>query len=57
MVSRKTLEISQNELRKPKEEQTDGFLPFFPHLILITDLYITQLRIPLKSLREIKTAD
>ena len=50
---KKGLEIPQNDLRKTKEKQTDEVLPFISTLIKIIYLYITQLRIPLKSLKEI----
>ena len=48
---KKDLEISRSELRKPKEKQMK-FYHLFLHLIQITHLYITQLRIPLKSFGE-----
>ena len=56
-VIKKDLEISQNELRKSKEKQTDEVLPSISTFNQITQLYITQLRIPLKSLREIMFQD
>ena len=53
---KKALEISQCELRKPKEKQMK-FYHLFLHLIQITHLYIMQLRILLKSLGEIVFQD
>ena len=50
---KKALEIPQNELRKLKEVLQMKFYHLFLHLIEITHLYITQLRIPLKSLSAI----
>ena len=53
-VIKKALEIPQNELRKPKtRNKLLKFYHLFLHLIQITQLYKTELRIPLKSLREI----
>ena len=46
-----------NELRKPKQKQTVEVLPLFLHLIQIIRLYIKQLTIALKSLREIMFQD
>ena len=50
---KKALEIPQNELRKSQEKKNMKFYHLFRHLIQITHLYITQLKILLKTLREI----
>ena len=44
-------------LRNQKDNKQMRFYHLFPHLIQITQLNITQLRIPLKSLREVMFQD
>ena len=57
MVSRKPCKLLKMNLGNQKKNKQMKFYHIFLHLIQITHLYITQLRIPLKSLREITFKD